>query len=72
VASGALTAVVSAEVERRRAQHAEAVREKSAADSKCRKLAEKVVVLEGERTELRRQLAEERREANQALAKAQA
>jgi DNA repair exonuclease SbcCD ATPase subunit len=64
VASGALTAVVSAEVERLRAQHAEAVREKSAADSKCRKLAEKVA-------ELRRQLAEERREANQALAKAQ-
>jgi hypothetical protein len=71
VASGALTAVVSAEVERLRAQHADAVREKSAADSKCRKLAEKVAVLEGERTELRRQLAEERREANQALAKAQ-
>jgi chromosome segregation ATPase len=71
VASGALTAVVSAEVERLRAQHVEAVREKSAADSKCRKLAEKVAVLEGERTELRRQLAEERREANQALAKAQ-
>jgi chromosome segregation ATPase len=71
VASGALTAVVSAEVERLRAQHAEAVREKSAADSKCRKLAEKVAVLEGERTELRRQLAKERREANQALAKAQ-
>jgi hypothetical protein len=64
-------AVVSAEVERLRAQHAEAVREKSAADSKCRKLAEKVAALEGERTELRRQLAEERREANQALAKAQ-
>ena len=71
VASGALTADVSAEVERLRAQHAEAVREKSAADSKCRKLAEKVAVLEGERTELRCQLAEERREANQALAKAQ-
>jgi chromosome segregation ATPase len=71
VASGALTAVVSAEVERLRAQHAEAVREKSAADSKCRKLVEKVAVLEGERTELQRQLAEERREANQALAKAQ-
>jgi hypothetical protein len=63
---------VSAEVERLRAQHAEAVREKSAADSKCRKLADKVAALEGERTELRRQLAEERREANQALAKAQA
>jgi hypothetical protein len=71
VASGALTAVVSAEVERLRAQHAEAVREKSAADSKCRKLAEKVAVLEGKRTELRCQLAEERREANQTLAKAQ-
>jgi hypothetical protein len=61
---------VSAEVQRLRAQHAEAIREKSAADSKCRKLAEKVAALEGERTELRRQLAEERREANQALAKA--
>jgi hypothetical protein len=34
-------------------------------------LAEKVAVLEGERTELWRQMAEERREANQALAKAQ-
>jgi hypothetical protein len=71
VASGAFTAVVSAEVERLRAQHADAVREKSTADSKCRKLAEKVAALEGERTDLRRQLAEERREANQALAKAQ-
>jgi chromosome segregation ATPase len=71
VASGALTAVVSAEVERLRAQHADAVWEKSATDSKCRKLAEKVAALEGERTDLRRQLAEERREANQALAKAQ-
>jgi hypothetical protein len=71
-ASGALTAVVSAEVERLRTQHANAVREKSAADSKCRKLADKVAALEGEKTDLRRQLAEERREANEALAKAQA
>jgi chromosome segregation ATPase len=71
VASGALTAVVSAEVERLRAQHADAVQEKSVADSKCHKLAEKVAALEGERTDLRRQLVEERREANQALAKAQ-
>jgi hypothetical protein len=63
---------VSAEVERLRAQHADAVREKSAADSKCRKLAEKVAALEGERTDIRRQLVEERREANQAIAKAQA
>jgi hypothetical protein len=72
VASGALTADVSAEVERLRAQHADAVQEKLAADSKCRKLAEKVAALEGERMDLRRQLVEERREANQAIAKAQA
>jgi chromosome segregation ATPase len=72
VASGALTADVSAEFERLRAQHADAVREKSTVDSKCRKLAEKVAALEGERTDLRRQLVEERREANQAIAKAQA
>jgi hypothetical protein len=71
-ASGALTAVVSAKVERLRTQHADAVREKSAADSKCRKLVDKVAVLEGEKTVLRRQLAEERKEANEALAKAQA
>jgi hypothetical protein len=57
---------------RLRTQHADAVREKSAADSKCRKLADKVAVLEGEKTDLRRQLVEERREANEALAKAQA
>jgi flagellar biosynthesis chaperone FliJ len=62
---------VSAEVERLRVQHDDAVREKSAADSKCQKLAEKVAALEGERTDLRRQLVEERSEANQALAKAQ-
>jgi hypothetical protein len=63
---------VSAEVERLRTQHADAVREKSAADSKCRKLADKVAVLEGEKAGLWRQLVEERREANEALAKAQA
>jgi seryl-tRNA synthetase len=63
---------VSTEVERLRAQHADAVREKLAADSKCRKLAEKVAALEGERTDLRHQLVEERREANQAIAKVQA
>jgi hypothetical protein len=63
---------VSAEVERLRTQHADAVREKSAADSKCRKLADKVAALEGEKTDLRRQLAEERKEANEGLAQAQA
>jgi hypothetical protein len=72
VASGGLTAYVSAEVERLRAQHADIVREKSAAESKSRRLAEKVSALEGERMDLRRQLVEERREANQAIAKAQA
>jgi hypothetical protein len=71
-ASGVLTAVVSAEVERLRTQHADAVREKSAADSKCHKLADKVAALEGEKADLRRQLAGERRETNEALAKAQA
>jgi hypothetical protein len=62
---------VSTEVERLRAQHADAVREKSAADSKCCKLADKVAALEGERTDIRCQLAEERKNANEALAKAQ-
>jgi hypothetical protein len=72
VASGVLTADVAAEVESLRAQHADAVREKSAAKSKNRRLAEKVAALEAEKTDLRRQLAEERREANQTIAKVQA
>jgi hypothetical protein len=72
VASGGLNADVSAEVERLRAQHADAVQEKSAVESKSRRLAEKVAALEGERTDLRRQLVEERREANQAIVEAQA
>jgi cell division protein FtsB len=55
---------VAAEVKRLRAQHADAVREKSAAESKNRRLAEKVAALEAEKTDLRRQLVEERREAN--------
>ena len=38
VVSGALTADVAAEVEGLRAQHADAVREKSAAESKNRKI----------------------------------
>jgi SpoVK/Ycf46/Vps4 family AAA+-type ATPase len=63
---------MAAEVERLRAQHADAVREKLAAESKSRRLAEKVAALEGKRTDLRRQLVEERREANQAITKAQA
>jgi hypothetical protein len=72
VASGVLTADVAAEVERLRTQHADAVREKSAAESKNRRLAEKVAALEAEKTDLRRKLAEERREANKVVAEAQA
>ena len=52
------------------AQHADAVRDKSAAESKNRRLAEKVATLEVEKTDLWRRLAEERREANQAVAEA--
>jgi chromosome segregation ATPase len=63
---------LSAEVERLRTQHADVVREKSASDSKCRKLAERVAALEKEKADLRRQLAGERREANEAIAKEQA
>jgi vacuolar-type H+-ATPase subunit D/Vma8 len=72
VASGALTADVAAEVKRLRVQHTDAVREKSTAESKNCRLAEKVATLEAEKTDLRRQLVEERREANQAIAEAQA
>jgi chromosome segregation ATPase len=72
VVSGVLTADVAAEVERLRAQHTDAVREKSAAESKNHRLAEKVAALEAEKTDLWRQLVEERREANQAIAEAQA
>jgi phage shock protein A len=72
VASGVLTADVATEVERLRAQHADAVREKSAAESKNSRLAEKVAALEAEKTDLRCQLVEERKEANQAIAEAHA
>jgi hypothetical protein len=68
----ALTAEFAAEVERLRAQHADAIREKSAAESKNQRLTEKLAAMEAERGELRRQLVEERREANKAIADAQA
>jgi hypothetical protein len=71
VASGALNADVAAEIKRLRAQHTDAVWEKSVAESKNRRLAEKVAALEAEKTDLRHQLVEERREANQAIAEAQ-
>jgi chromosome segregation ATPase len=72
VASGALTADVAAEVESLQAQHADVVREKSATERKNHRLSEKVAAMEAEKTDLRRQLAEERREANKAIADAQA
>jgi hypothetical protein len=72
IASGALTADFAAEVESLRAQHADVVREKSAAESKSRRLSEKVAAMEAEKADLRRQLVEERREANKAIADAQA
>jgi predicted nuclease with TOPRIM domain len=72
VVSGALTADVAAEVESLWAQHADAVREKSAAERKSHRLSEKVAAMEAEKTDLRRQLAEERREANKAIADVQA
>jgi hypothetical protein len=67
VALGALTADVATEVERLWAQHADAVREKSAAESKNRRLSEKVAAMEAEKTDLLRKLAEERREVNKAI-----
>jgi hypothetical protein len=70
VASGVLTADNAAEVENLRAQHADAVRDKSVAESKSRRLAEKVAALEAEKIDLQRRLVEERREANQAVAEA--
>jgi FtsZ-binding cell division protein ZapB len=72
VASGVLTVDVAAEVEGLWAQHVDAVREKSTAESKNRRLVEKVAALEAEKTDLRRQLVEERKEANQAIAEVQA
>jgi regulator of replication initiation timing len=72
VASGVLTADIAADVENLRAQHADAVWDKSVAESKNRRLVEKVATLEAEKTDLRRRLAEERREANQVVAEAQA
>ena len=72
VVSGSLTADFAAEVERLRAQQADAVREKSAAESKIRRLSKKVAAMEAEKVKLQRQLADERREANKAITDAQA
>jgi FKBP-type peptidyl-prolyl cis-trans isomerase len=50
----------------------DAVRDKSAAENKSRRLTERLAAAEAEKEDLRRQLAEERRDANRACAEAQA
>jgi hypothetical protein len=72
VASGALTLEFTAEVERLWAQHADVVQEKSTAESKSHRLTERLAAAEAEKGELRRQLVEERRDANKAITDAQA
>jgi hypothetical protein len=69
---GALTAEFAAEVERLRAQHTDAVWEKSATENKSRRLTERLDAVEAEKGDLRRQLVEERRDANKTIADAQA
>jgi chromosome segregation ATPase len=54
VVSGALTSELPAEVEHLRAQHADAVQEKSSAESKSRRLTERLAAAEAEKGELRR------------------
>jgi hypothetical protein len=78
VASGALTSEFAAErqrlegrIERLRAQHTDAARDKFAMKNKSRRLAERLAAAEAEKEDLRRQLATERRDANKACAEAQ-
>jgi hypothetical protein len=78
VASGALSLEFTAErqrlegrIERLRAQHVDDVQDKSAAENKSRRLAERLAAAEAEKEELRHRLAEERRDANKACAEAQ-
>jgi hypothetical protein len=62
----------AAEIECLRSQHTDAVREKSAMENKSRRLMERLVAAEAEKGDLRRQLVEERRDANKVIADAQA
>jgi hypothetical protein len=70
VASGALTSEFAAEIEHLRAQHTDAVQEKLTAKNKIRRLTERLAAAEAEKGDLRRQLVEERRDANKAIADA--
>jgi hypothetical protein len=59
-------------IERLRAQHTDAVWDKSATENKSRRLTERLEAAEAEKEDLRRQLPEERKDANRACAEAQA
>jgi chromosome segregation ATPase len=79
VASSALTSEFAAKrqrlegrIERLQTQHTEAVRDKSAAENKSRRLTEKLAAAEAEKEDLSRQLAVEKKDANRACAEAQA
>ena len=79
VVSGALTSEFAAERqrlkgrnERLRAQHTEAVRDKSAAENKSRRLMEKLAAAEAKKEDLSLQLVAERKDANRACAEARA
>jgi hypothetical protein len=78
VASAALTSEFAAErqqlegrIERLQVQHTDAIRDKSAAENKSRRLANRLAAAKAEKEDLRCQLAEERRDANKACAEAQ-
>jgi chromosome segregation ATPase len=58
-------------IERLRAQHVDAVRDKSAAENKSHRLVERLATAEAEKEDLRHRLAEDRRDANKAYAEAQ-
>jgi thioesterase domain-containing protein len=53
-------------------QHTDAIRDKSAAENKSRRLMERLAATEAEKEEPRRELAAERKDANRACAEAQA
>ena len=79
VASGALTSQLISKrkqlegrVEHLRTQHAKAIRDKSAAENKSCNLLNKVTALEKEKEDLSRQLNDEKEDAENARAEAQA
>jgi chromosome segregation ATPase len=79
VASGALTSEFAAErqrlegtIECLRMQHAEAVRDRSAAENKSRRLMEKLSAAEAEKEDLGHRLAAEKKDTDRACAEAQA